>query len=125
MTTGSKTRIEVPAGLTDVDLRALQDAAAMVVSDPPQRAMFGVIEGKHGWLPAAQYAAAALQFANLEFYHGEKPPCLVVDPNEPTIREREGARILRRLLRAGLSRWTPDPLRSLAEVAASQGKLMC
>jgi hypothetical protein len=43
----------------------------------------------------------------------QEPPCCVVDPNEPRVGEEEAAKLLRRMLKAGISRWHPDPLREL------------
>jgi hypothetical protein len=45
------------------------------------------------------------------------PPCCVADENEPRIGEESAAKLLRRMLKAGISRWHPDPVAVLEAVA--------
>jgi hypothetical protein len=43
------------------------------------------------------------------------PPCHVNDPDNPVREERKAARLQQRMLRAGVSKWHPDPLAAIAE----------
>jgi hypothetical protein len=45
----------------------------------------------------------------------ETPPCHVNDPDNPVREERKAARLQQRMLRAGVSKWHPDPLAAIAE----------
>ena len=60
------------------------------------------------WFEVAQFAAYCCQGTTLNLDLSEHPPC-VVDVDEPG----PAAVLLGRMLKAGVSRWEPDPLRAL------------
>jgi hypothetical protein len=57
------------------------------------------------------------QFRALRLKPWQTPPCVVADESEPRVGEEEAAKLLRRMLRASVSRWRPDPLAALEAVA--------
>ena len=69
------------------------------------------------WEEVAQFAAYGRQFVSLKLKPWQTPPCFVADENEPRVGEEEAAKLLRRMLRAGISRWHPDPMAALEAVA--------
>jgi hypothetical protein len=66
----------------------------------------------------ARVAAYACQCATLRLKPWQWPPCWVNDPDDPDdpadMQERAAAELLRRMLRAGVSKYHPDPPAALA-----------
>jgi len=64
----------------------------------------------------ARFAAYCCQCAALELQLSQPPPCHVNFPDEPRQGEERAAKLLRRMLRAGVSKYHPDPEAALAAV---------
>jgi hypothetical protein len=104
------TTIEVPDGIDPVDLEALKLAMEQcrVSSRARGRQLDAMLEDRP-WEEVAQFAAYDRQIANLRLKPWQEPPCHVEDPNEPRRGEEHAAKLLRKMLKAGLSRWHPNP----------------
>ena len=72
--------------------------------------------GEGSWLSCAQSACWGLQATALHLQPWETPPCTACE-DDPNPRDK-AATMLRKMLRAGLSRYEPDPLAALAKVKA-------
>lgn len=112
------TTIDIPAGLDEADLAALRLAFARSHASSKLRArQLDEMVKERGWQEAAEFAAYDCQFDSMQLRPWQDPPCLVADPNEPRVGEEMAARILRRMLKAGISRWHPDPMAALEAIA--------
>jgi hypothetical protein len=112
------TTIEIPEGIDPVDLAALKLALAKSrASGKSRREQLDDMLKDRCWLEVAQFAASDRQFANLRLKLWQTPPCFVADENEPRVGEEEAAKLLHRMLKAGISRWHPDPLAALEAAA--------
>jgi hypothetical protein len=60
----------------------------------------------------AMLAAFICQCRNLELKPGDTAPCWVINPDKD---ERSAAKLVRKLLKAGVSQCHPDPMRALKE----------
>jgi hypothetical protein len=107
-------KIDVPAGLDPIDMVALQLAIAKARAGDKRRA---AMLTDRCWLEVAQFAAYDCQFRALRLKPWQIPPCLVADENEPRVGEEAAAKLLHKMLRAGVSRWHPDPLAALEATA--------
>jgi hypothetical protein len=108
------TAIEIPDGLDPADMVALQLAIVKARAGNKQRArQLDEMLTDRGWLAAAEFAAYCCQFDTLHLKLWQTPPCCVRDENEPRVGEEEAAKLLRRMAKAGISRWHPDPLAAL------------
>ena len=65
------------------------------------------------WIEVAEFASYSCQIHALNLKPWQSPPC-TEDEDDPTPRDRAAQTLLRRMLRAGLSRFDPDPLKALA-----------
>jgi hypothetical protein len=72
---------------------------------------------ERSWQEVAEFAAFGQQIDNMRLRPWETPPCLVCDGNEPRVGEEIAAKVLRNMLKAGISRWHPDPIAALVAVA--------
>jgi hypothetical protein len=80
-----------------------------------------------GWQDTAEFAAYCRQSRTLHLRPWETPPCWVIDPDSPPDfgegesagRNYDGraqaAKLLRKMLALGISRWHPDPRAAIAE----------
>ncbi len=111
------TTIEIPDGIDPVDLKALRLAVEKVRSsrDKRDREQIEEMIAEREWRDVAEFAAFSCQMNSLHLKPWQTPPCHVEDENEPCVGEEEAAKLLRRMLKAGVSRWHPDPLRALEE----------
>jgi hypothetical protein len=73
------------------------------------------------WIDVAEFAAYSCQFTALSLRPWQSPPCWIDDVvgtlnagDDGICGEYQAARLLRRLLDAGLSRYEPNPLAALA-----------
>jgi hypothetical protein len=113
------TTIEVPEGIDPIDLAALKMAFDQCRASDKRRAkQLEEMAEERGWIEAAEFAAYNRQIATMRLRPWQEPPCFIDDPNEPKIGEEIAARLLRRMLKAGISRWHPDPIRALEAVEA-------
>ena len=66
---------------------------------------------ERGWEAAAEICAYDLQSRSLELAHwSDEVPCAA-----PVRGKSRASRLLRRMLKRGISRWHPDPLAAIAE----------
>jgi hypothetical protein len=113
------TTIEIPDGLDPVDRAALELALAKARAsgktraDKARAAQIDEMLEERGWQEAAEFAAYGCQFRSLKLRPWQEPPCCVEDPDEPRVGQEEAAKLLRRMLRAKISRWHPSPLEEL------------
>ena len=74
------------------------------------------------WIDVAQSAAYSVQIKALGLKPWQSPPC-VCSPDDPNAREKDGQKLLVRMLDAGLSRWEPDPMAALAKAERRRPKI--
>jgi hypothetical protein len=111
-------KIDVPDGLDPIDMVALQLAIAKSrASGKRQRDQIDEMLRDRPWEDVAQFAAYGCQIRALKLKSWQSPPCCVSDENEPRIGEESAAKLLHRMLKAGISRWHPDPMVALEAVA--------
>ena len=72
------------------------------------------------WEAVAMFAAGCAQSVALKLKPWEVPPCEVIDIDAPAESERVAAKLLRTMLRHGVSRWHPDPQAALVVAAEAQ-----
>jgi hypothetical protein len=110
------TKIDVPEGLDPVDLAALQAAFSQCyASSKKQAEQLDDMLRDRPWEDVAQFAAYSRQITTMKLRPWEQAPCHVEDENEPKRGEETAARVLKKMLKAGISRWHPNPLAALAE----------
>jgi hypothetical protein len=71
---------------------------------------------ERSWITVAEFAAYLCQGKSLHLKPWQETPCHV-DEKAPRPGEETAVRILRALLRAGISRWHPDPLEAMERAA--------
>jgi hypothetical protein len=92
------------------DRAALKAAIAVVRKHRERARELAELERQVGWLEAAKVAVFDCQSRALRLPPWEEVPC------RASIRGKgRAARLLRRMLRRGVSRWQPDPSRAIAE----------
>jgi hypothetical protein len=106
-----------PVRLTEVDRSALGRAIEAVRQRGTEDAqqLDWMVE-QQGWRTAAEFASYSMQTRMLGLRPWQSPPC-EVDPDfdgDDFHGRRTAARLLKRLLDAGLSRFEPDPIAALA-----------
>jgi hypothetical protein len=116
-------RIKRPGdGISDVDLRALQDAVAMSrASGQVRSGQLNSLFGQREWFAVATLAVHDCQVRSLALRPWQTAPMHVADPDNPKPGDEEAAELLRRLLAAGLSRFEPSPIEALAAAEARAG----
>jgi hypothetical protein len=113
--------------MNKVDREALKRAVELACAESPGRArqIRDMLE-TGPWKAAATFAAECCQSRLLRLKPWQDPPCYAdgdpdAIPNSDGIGETaEAHALLHRMLRAGLSRWEPDPLAALAKVEAAR-----
>ena len=106
--------------LSDVDRDALKRCIEMARTYPGRDEQISWKLGKGGcsWQDTAKFCAYLCQSKNLRLEIQEFPPCWLLDADDtagPAFKRKlEAARLLKRLLAAGLSQYEPDPIRALA-----------
>jgi hypothetical protein len=96
---------------------ALERAVGIVLRHRERGKELSKLLKARGWEEAAKIAAYDLQHRALDLAPWQKPPC-AAQPDEPG----PAGHLLRRLLRHGISRWHPDPLKAIA-AAGSRARL--
>ena len=108
--------IELPDGIGDGDLEALQDSVTLVRASG--RAQADQIDAKlqdgDPWIDVALFCSYTCQICALKLRPWEVAPLHVGDPEEPEPGEEIAARLLRQMLQLGISRYAPDPLGAIA-----------
>ena len=106
--------IKLPDGLDPADLEALRLAFAQSRASSKARAQqVDEMLEERSWQEAAEFAAYDRQIDNMGLRPWETPPCCIADENEPRVGEEVAAKVLRLMLRAGISRWHPNPIGAL------------
>ena len=103
------------------DIAALQLAIA-AVRDEGDRERIEQIESileDDGFFEGGKSAAFHCQCKALDLKPWQSPPMSADedDPDPDELHLKDAQRLLRRMLKAGISRWHPDPLRAIAEAA--------
>jgi hypothetical protein len=112
--------------LSDVDRDALKRCIEMARTYPNRDEQISWKLGAGGcsWQETARFCAYLCQAKNLQLEIQEFPPCWLLDADDvegPAFKRKpEAARLLRRLLDAGLSQYEPDPVRTLEAVERQQ-----
>jgi hypothetical protein len=105
----------------DVDRDALERCMKIAQRDPLRTEHLASKLEDEGWRAVAEFAAYGCQIESLSLKPWQSPPCHIdEDADEPDNAEREpdtiGRKLLRQMLRAGVSRFDPDPLAALRRV---------
>jgi hypothetical protein len=104
-------------GFSRADWAALKLAAATYRAvSKAQAEGFDEKAANSGWIEAAIFAVYDLQSRALHLRPWETPPCFAGD------RDTEAMKLVRRMRKARISLWHPDPLRALADSAAAGRK---
>ena len=108
------------AELNAVDRDALERAMAIAQREPQRAEHLASKLEDEDWREVAEFAAYGCQIESLGLKPWQSPP-VHIDENadEPDNAEREpdtvGRKLLRQMLRAGVSRYEPDPLAALQQ----------
>jgi hypothetical protein len=109
--------IRLPDGLDPADLAALRLAFAQSRAGSKARAeqLDSMLEDR-SWEEVARFAAYDQQIDNMGLRPWEPPPCCVNDADNPRDGEEAAAKVLRVMIRSGVSKWHPNPLAALEAV---------
>jgi hypothetical protein len=105
----------VKTRISEVDKAALErvmDLAQRVLDAAELELIANKVKAE-GWVRGAEFAAYSVQCEILHLKVWQEPPC-VCSEDDPDERDKDGQRLLQRMLAAGLSRYEPDPLAALA-----------
>jgi hypothetical protein len=119
--------------LSEVDIAALERAIELAQAESAAtRQQIDAMLRERAWEEVARFAAYCCQDRALALKPWQMPPCWVrCDPNEILQKpysderghdyrgEQQAARLLKKLLAAGLSKFEPDPIGGLARKAAN------
>jgi hypothetical protein len=113
-----------PMKLTEVDRDALERAIAMGRQrGAAEREQLDGFLREKPWREVGEFAAYGCQCDTLRLKPWQTPPCEIEDPDLTLARTgddyrglRAAARLLERLLKAGLSKYEPDPIGALERV---------
>ena len=97
------------AKLNEIDREALDRALTLA-----RAAGVVQVEGHRSWRDAAEAAAYHLQIENLRLRPWHDPP--MFGDLSPGVPQPGAAALLARLLKAGLSRYEPEPIEALARI---------
>jgi hypothetical protein len=107
--------IETPDGLDAVDMGALRRAVAISRASHPVRAsqVDSMLESR-SWIEVARWCSYSCQIDALGLRPWQVPPAHI-DPDDPSPGEEAKvmARLLARMLKAGISQFEPDPVTAL------------
>jgi hypothetical protein len=108
----------LPAGEIEEELDE-HDRAALTAAMERARAhgrgpQLDAMLTERSWQRVAQFAAYSCQCAALELKPHETPPCHINNPETVRKEEQTAAKLLRRMLRHGVSKYDPDPRAALA-----------
>ena len=106
------------AELSKTDCDALKRCIEMARTYPNRSEQIDWKIEYDGWQATARCCAYLCQSRNLRLEIQEFPPCWLLDADDvegPAFKRKpQAAKLLRRLLAAGLSQYEPDPIRALA-----------
>lgn len=120
-------------GLAEGDLHAMRLAISLcLANDPPDPGgveqitdMLDDPEDLYGnsWRDVARHCVIQQQTARLNLSPGQYPPCSIDLAYRQPARDLPQARLLRKMLHAGISRYHPDPMGALRAKRAA-GKVV-
>jgi len=100
------------------DVAALKLAMEMAMIDPGRKEQLEYKLKDESWHKVAEFAAYSCQMQSLKLKPWEDPPCWADEDEDYYIEDaskcRDAQRLLRRMLKAGVSRYHPDPMAALA-----------
>jgi hypothetical protein len=100
--------------LDQLDRDALQRCMDIAARDRQVAAQLKAkLADGEAWEDVAAFAAYSVQIDSLHLRPWQEPPCCA-DENDPDERDKQAQRLLRRMLKAGLSRYELDPKTALA-----------
>ena len=101
----------------EADRIAFQLAIEMTLrdKDPSRIAQIKAMLERDPLIDVAQFASYHQQMQNLNLQPWERPPCWVDPDAVPPSSNDPGVVLTRRMRKAGISGYHPDPLRALAE----------
>jgi hypothetical protein len=102
--------------LDAIDREALEMSMAKAMEERAEQIAYKL--KNESWREVAEFAAYACQCDSLHLKPWEAPPCSIFDEE----RDPEGARLLHRMLDAGISMYHPDPLKALKEADEREGR---
>jgi hypothetical protein len=119
------------AKLSDIDREALERAIELRrdSGEPGRREQIDELLQEEGWFSTADFCATGCQRKNLRIKMWQPAPCEIpIDEIDAIISKGDdgngksgylaAAKLLRKMLRAGLSRFEPEPVKRLAEIGA-------
>ena len=95
------------------DDAALKLAMELASRDPVKKEQLQAMLEDQSWHEVAETAAYHAQMRSLNLDPWREPPCWQ-DEDDPRPKDRDAQRLLRRMLKAGVSRYHPDPMAALA-----------
>lgn len=110
--------------LDPLDRDALERALAIVLRDPEWAEQVQEKLDENGWRDAAETACFHCQIESLELKPTQLPPMYANEDNLDHYdeRDRQAARLLRKMRMAGLSRYEPNPKAALAKAKRKNGR---
>jgi hypothetical protein len=100
------------------DLSALQRCMEIASQEPSRAEQLTSMLHDRPWGEVAEFAAYCVQGHSLNLKLWQDPPCCVAA--EGVERDRAAQTLLRRMLRAGLSLYEPDPFAALGQAKAQK-----
>jgi hypothetical protein len=100
------------ADLNELDRAALERCMHRAQRDPDRAGQLQKMLADQPWQDVAAFACLCVQKRSLHLKPWEVPPC-VASEDANDARDTDAQRLLRKMLRAGLSRYEPDPIRAM------------
>jgi hypothetical protein len=96
----------------EADHAALELAMASIQRDPTRAEQIASMLREQSWFDTAVFATSCCQSDALKLKSWDLPPCEIDESDD---QRSPGARLLKRMLASGISRFHPDPLTALKE----------
>jgi hypothetical protein len=103
------------ADLSDDDMDALRKCMEIAKRDPLRVEQLESMLEDRPWIEVARFACYCVQGDVLRLKLWESPPCSPSD-------DEAAWKLLQKMLKAGVSRFDPDPLRALEAAQAEKGR---
>lgn len=112
--------------IDELDRDALQRCMDIAMRDPDRAEQLkSKLDDGEDWADVADFAAYYVQSRNLHLKPWQEPPSCA-DEDDPNERDKQAQKLLHKMLKAGLSRFEPDPRGALKKrtpaEAASDGR---
>jgi len=112
--------IELNVGKVDAAALALSFVQAEKHGGERRKRQFAALRAQgRSWQQIARLASYIEQVRNLELQPHECAPCWVIDPDDANGKDREAAKLVRRLREAGVSQYHPNPMQALNEASSA------